>query len=55
MEEASKDFTKCLAKSENNQITYEDLLNCKRENYLDYMEKHLDAEKNSIVNYMNSL
>lgn len=55
MEEASKDFTKCLAKSENNQITFEDLLACKRENYLNYMEKHLDAEKQTIINQMNNL
>jgi hypothetical protein len=48
----SKSFGKCLGESQNNQITFEDVLNCKKKIYTQYMEKQLDKEKEMLASFL---
>lgn len=49
----SKKFGRCLAESENNQLTFEDILTCKKKVYIQYMEKHLENEKNMLASFLD--
>ena len=51
----SKKFGRCLAESENNQLTFEDLLACKKRVYIQYMEQHLENEKEMLASYLDKL
>jgi len=48
----SKYFGKCLAEGQNNQITFEDFLDCKKKIYIQYMEKQLDKEKEMLISFL---
>ena len=52
MNKSSNDFAKCLGESKNNQLTFEDFLACKKRVYIQYMEKHLDNEKNNLASFI---
>jgi len=51
----TKKFGRCLAESENNQLTFEDFLTCKKKIYIQYMEHHLENEKEMLASYLERL